>query len=822
MSKSAMREYVKTITKYDKRYLPKRKTHQNWLSPGRVDAITTYEGGLRLSCKTGVVDLYWIAPDCLRVRFIPDHAQFDEPFSYAVEKTDWPPVEFDMVEGDLALAVTTSRAVYRIAKEFLRIGVETLGGKLLCVDTAGMQWREDGALRLVMGLQPDEACYGLGERAAGLNLRGKHVKLWNTDAPHYMRGTDPLYYSIPFYLGVHNHGAYGVFWDNPHRGLVDLGASKHSQLVFGAEAGVLQYYLFAGSDVKSVLSRYTELTGHITLPPLWALGYQQSRYSYRSQEEVLQIAATFRQRRIPCDVIYLDIHYMDGFRVFTVDSQHFPDFENLVEQLHEQGFKVITILDPGILIDSDYAVYQSGVANDVFLKYPDGERVVGVVWPGACHFPDFSSPITREWWAQQCAKLLQAGVDGIWNDMSEPAVFTENGPVTLPDYVQHDGDGRGGNHLAHHNTYGMLMARASAEALQQHRQALRSVNIVRSGYAGTQRYAMSWTGDNTASWDHLRLSLSMVLNMGLSGAPITGPDIGGFHDNCEAELLTRWLQAACLLPFYRNHTELGTRFQEPWVFGQPYEVINRITIELRYRFMPYLYSAIAQSKEYGWPVVRPIFMAEPNNPALRSIDDCYMVGDALLVAPVLEQGTARRKVYLPVGDWYDYWSSELVQGGREVEVTAPLERLPLFVRAGTILPLWPPMQYVGERSIKEMLLRVYPGNSETVLYEDDGESMAYAEGHYRWVYLSSHWEGPILHLHRHVAGQYQPHYDAIKVEVVGLLDEPIAVHVDRKGAPVWFFDDDVLDLTLDDSFRQIEIHRRVRPDDPTIARRRSK
>ncbi|MBI5669805.1 MAG: DUF4968 domain-containing protein [Chloroflexi bacterium] len=813
-----VKSFEKLVRWYDRRFGSKRRSLP-WFTPGNVEQVVSFERGLRLRCERGWVELRWMATDCLRVRWLrqnEDH--FIEPFSYAVVKVDWPAVPLETRQGDDAILMKSPELVCRIGKRPFRLGLETPTGDLICVDTAGMQSRDDGLTRLCMALQPDEACYGLGERAFGLQLRGHRCTLWNTDPPTFHRGSDPLYYNVPFYLGVHNRAVYGLFWDNSSRTTADLGAARADELVLESESGEARYYLFAAADVKRVLSRYTELTGRIPLPPLWSLGYHQCRFSYYPEETVLKVAEEFRSRGIPCDAIYLDIHYMDGFRVFTWDKQHFPKFKEMLDRLHDRHFKAVAIADPGIKIDGEYETYRSGVERNVFLRYPDNKLVAGAVWPGMCHFPDFTDPAARAWWAEQMGNLLEAGIDGIWNDMCEPAIFTQDGAATLPDYVRHNYDGLGGCHLEHHNVYGMLMGRASYEAQLKHRPNARPFNIIRAGYAGAQRYASSWTGDNTSDWDHLRLSISMTLNMGLSGAPFTGPDIGGFQKDTNAELFTRWLQAACLLPFFRSHTALGTAAQEPWAFGQPYEVINRLTIMLRYRLLPYLYSVFAQAREYGWPIVRPLFMAEPDNPDLRAADDCYLLGDALLVAPVVQAGAVRRSVYLPKGNWYDYWTNERLKGGRTIEVPAPLERLPLFVRAGAALPLWPEMQYANPQAVETLVYRVYPGEFETVLYEDAGEGLAYLDGDYRWIYLTCGWEDSKLVVNRRVAGRYQPPYQSVRLEVVGLHDEPLQVKVNRQSAPLWFYDDDLLEVTVDD-FQRVEIIRKPLPTDKTIARR---
>jgi len=806
------------LDRYNRRYTPRKRNASSWRAVGLVERVIPYERGVRFACQNGWVELHWIAPDCLRVRLRPSDGDFIEPFSYAVNKVDWPIVDYEILEGPDALEIRTAGVVCRIGKRPFRIGLETLDGKPICLDMMGMQSRAEGGARLSLAMQPDEASYGLGERASNLQLRGKKFAFWNTDPAIYARGSDPLYYNIPFYLGVHRHSLYGVFWDNSSRGSVDVGASKLDEMIFEAESGELRYYLFAGADVKSVLGRYTELTGRIKLPPLWSLGYHQSRFSYESEDVVVKMAKAFREHGIPCDVIYLDIHYMDAFRVFTWDSRRFSRFRQMINVLHQQGFKVVVVVDPSVKVEPQYSAYQSGLDHNVFLKFPDGQSVNAATWPGLSCFPDFTNPAARAWWAEQISGLIRAGVDGIWNNMGEPAIFTLDGPATLPDYVVHNQDGLESGHLENHNVYGMLMGRASQEGFHKARPDRRPYNVIRAGFAGAQRYASSWTGENVSDWDHLRLSISMVLNMGLSGAHVTGPDVGGFQKDTNGELLTRWLQAACLMPFSRSNTAMGTQAQEPWAFGQPYEVINRLTIELRYRLMPYLYSVVALSKEYGWPIIRPLFMAEPDNPEIRAIDDCYLLGDALLVAPVVTPGAVKRTVYLPIGRWYDYWTNEELEGGQYVTVPAPLERLPLFVRAGAVIPCWPEMQFTGEREIETLLYRVYPGDFETVLYEDRGEGFEYEKGDYRWVYITCEWDDSKFVIDRRIAGRYVPVYKNLKLEILGFDEEPLKVRIDRQGAPLWFYDDGLLELTID-NFQRMEITRKSLPTDRTVVRR---
>ncbi len=807
------------LSAYNRRYQTPKNTDMKWRILGEVERVQAGKRGVILECEQGAVGIHAVAVNCLRIRAARNASQLQHaPFSYSVEKTSWPEVPLQIETGQNEIILRTASLLCRIHRYPFRISLETLNHQSICEDTLGIQLREDEAVRLSMRLQPDETSYGLGERASGLNLRGRTYQLWNTHQPAYPIGADPLSCTVPFYLGIHTHGAYGLFWDNPSRGTVDIGKSSANEMIFEAEAGEMCYYLFTGNDVKAVLSRYTELIGRMPQPPQWFLGGHHGRASLTTQEEVLALAQDFRERGIPCDTLHLSSSVTEGFRPFTWDKTRFPDFPGMIRQLHRRGFKVIMEVSPGIKIDPVYTAYMDGLKQDVFLKYPDGEPLAGATLAGMSHFPDFTKAAARSWWSEQCQPLIEAGVDGFLNTLNEPVIFTPDGSASLPDYVQHEGDGHPGSHMRYHNVYGQLTGAASFQTLEAGRPERRPVNLLRAGFAGSQRTSAIAMGENSSEWEHLRLSISMALNMGLSGLPMAGADIGGFYGRGSGELLTRWLQAACLMPYFGNHAAFDAGEQEPWAFGQPYEVINRITIEMRYRLLPYLYSVVAQCREYGWPIIRPIFMAEPHNPDIRAIDDCYLLGDAVLVAPVIRPGAVSRRVYLPAGEWYDYWTNEPLEGGEFHEVPAPLERLPLFIRAGAVLPLAAERQYIAEDKANSLHMRVYPGEFETVLYEDAGEGLAYKQGEYRWVYLSSAWDDDTLIIKRRTAGRYQPAYKAIKLEIVHLSDEPAEVRVDRKGAPVWFYDDGVLELNMG-TFQQVEIVRKASNTDRTLMSR---
>ncbi|MDQ7026073.1 MAG: glycoside hydrolase family 31 protein [Anaerolineae bacterium] len=809
--RQVMIENNKIIRQYDEKYLPKASQHPlPWHYLGGVKSYRTSGNTLLLECEAAFVQMVFLAPEIVHIRVQLDSDDFSDYFSYLVENRNSTVDSIVVQEGDeeddaSPLIVQFGNYSYQIDRTNSQ--VTCFGGsKQVFRHADGIRWRADGEVGLSMSLADDEASFGTGQRAFDLNLRGRKLGLWNVDPAGYQRGDDPINYCVSYYLGVHQNGVYGLLWDNPAKGEIDIGASKSDEVQISAETGQLSYFFFVGNDVNSVMQRYTQVTGRMHLPPLWAIGYHQSRYSYMNEDEVLRTAQEFRDRGIPCDAIYLDIHYMIGYRIFTWDKDIFPDMQGMVKRLHDRGLKVVTILDPGVKVDEGYEGYDSGLESGVFLTYPDGENVAGVVWPGLCHFPDFTASQARDWWTNQLDALLSCGIDGLWNDMNEPLIFQPDAfPTELPIYVRHDKEGRGGTHHELHNVYGTQMGRASRQALEKHRPDKRQFSIIRAGAAGAQRYTSSWTGDNIATWDDLRLSISMVLQMGLSGISFTGADVGGFEGDTDGELLTRWTQAAALHPFFRNHSAIGTARQEPWSFGQPYENCIREAIELRYRLLPYLYTAFAQCSYYGYPIIRPVFMAEPHNPHIRTIDDAYLLGDKILVAPVMTQHALRRTVYLPEGDWYNFHTNERFIGGTVISVDAPLNVLPLFVKSGTVLPLYPIMRYTREKAIDTLTLRVYTDSGETTIYEDAGEGLAYQDDDYRWVTYRCMETTDALTIERTIEGNYSPEYTSIELQVVGATQAINTVEVDGKALDNIRYQGDVMIVTIDADFKNVKV-----------------
>ncbi|MGC8787192.1 MAG: TIM-barrel domain-containing protein, partial [Anaerolineae bacterium] len=614
---------------------------REFISLGEVLSLRQEGQKVHIRCQNAALEIAVLAPDLVRVRLV--HAENSAlPHSYVVSKADheWEPTAYTLVETDDAIEIRTARMSCRIAKKPCRLSFYDAHGKLIHADSVGFLWKDEKVARLT-SLASEEPIYGLGEKAFPLDRRGHSYLMWNIDPQNYGPTDEPIYLSIPFYIGLHDGHGYGLLYDNSYRARFDVGESQPNEMIYLADGGELCYYFFYGPALTTILERYTELTGRMPLPPLWALGYQQSRWSYYPDSRVREIARLFREHRIPCDAIYLDIHYMDGYRCFTWHPTRFPDPSALLADLHHQGFKVVVIIDCGIKADRKYHVCAEGIAQGMFCTYPDGSIAGGPVWPGESYFPDFTNPHVRQWWGNLHIPLLQIGVDGIWNDMNEPTITGPKGD-TLAGCVRHDWEGQGTDHRQAHNVYGMQMVRATAEGLLRLRPDERPFVLTRSGWAGVQRYAISWTGDNLSTWEHLRLTMPMVMGLGLSGLAFTGADVGGFFGGADAELLVRWMQMGAFLPLFRNHASLWSRAQEPWAYGEPYLSLNRNAIELRYRLLPYLYTATWQCTQTGLPIARPLVLAYPEDVHTHSLDDEFLCGDALLIAPICEpQATSR-------------------------------------------------------------------------------------------------------------------------------------------------------------------------------------
>jgi alpha-glucosidase len=635
--------------------------------------------------------------------------------------------------------------------------------------------------RVWKSMPEDEHYFGLGEKPGPLDHRNQAFTNWNTDAYGWQESTDPLYDSIPFFLGFRGGAAYGVFLDNTYRTSFDFGKEARDRFSFGAEGGELDYYFFYGPHPRKVIEDYTALTGRTPLPPLFALGFQQSRYSYFPEARVREIARQFRQRRIPADVLYLDIDYQQQNRPFTVDTERFPHFREMVRDLGKEGFKLVLITDLHVAKVPGSKPYEEGLAHDYFVKNPDGSVYVGKVWPGDSVFPDFTRAEVRRWYGTLYQQFVEDGIRGFWNDMNEPAIFFRD-DKTMPLDTVHRVDGRVTDHREIHNVFGMENACATYEGLLRLRPDERPFVLTRAAYAGTQRCAATWTGDNSSTWNHLRISVPMLLNLGVSGYALVGDDIGGYAGSPPADLLTRWLEVGAFNPLYRDHTEKGSADQEPWVHGPEHEAIRRRYIELRYQLLPYIYTAMEETSRTGVPLMRPMFLEFPQDRAMTTVDSEFMFGDALLVVPKLTERLDSMEVKLPAGTWYDFWTGETFQGGTTWTMNPALDSVPVYVRAGAIVPMQPTIQYVGEIPQGQLQVHVYPGpNCHGTIYADDGNTLAYQRGEFQRTAFTCETttDGVRVKLAA-PAGSYKPWWQSFDVRVHGGKDTPREVTVGGK------------------------------------------
>lgn len=756
------------------------------------------------------VEVTVITDEIIRVRLAP-HGVFLDEFSYAVPKLEKKVSVFGMHEHEHEYVVYTNIINCHINKEDFFISFSDNQNFVTSSDAVPMHWEENVKfggyyVYCTKTCHDQESFFGMGDKPTEFNLRGKRLKNWNTDAYSFAWNQDPLYRSIPFYISLNDGVAHGIFFDNTFRAEFDFGAEDPTKTSFWAEGGELQYYYIHGPHMMDVVKRYHIITGTHPMPPMWALGYHQCRWSYYPESKVKMVTKTFREKKIPCDGIYLDIDYMDGYRCFTWNRKYFPDPKRMIKELSAQGFKTVVIIDPGIRVDDNYSVFKEGKENRYFCRRCDDYFMEGHVWPGRCQFPDFTNPEVREWWGNLFDELVQLGVAGVWNDMNEPAVF---GTGTFPDDVRHQYDGHRGSHRKAHNVYGMQMVRATYEGLRKIMKNKRPFTITRAGYAGVQRFSTVWTGDNVASWEHLLLGNIMCQRLSVSGVSFCGTDIGGFSGEPDGELFTRWIQMGTFSPFMRAHSAGDTKEREPWSFGEPYTSINRKFIELRYRLLPYLYSAFWEHHRYGFPILRPVVMQEQEEPSNHFRQDEFTYGDKILICPVLAAGQKQRNVYLPKGKWYNFWTHELVDGGKEVMVATPLETMPIFVKAGSIIPEYPVMQYVGEKEVDEVKMNVYYSDVEanSFIFEDYGETFAYEQDIYLEKKFVVAGKDRKLTIQQSMEGLYTPRYENYHLNIIGLPFKPTRIIADNNEIKDFVIaSDKTVQLKLRKNFMQLVIN----------------
>ncbi|MFI9724459.1 glycoside hydrolase family 31 protein [Streptomyces sp. NPDC052396] len=585
------------------------------------------------------------------------------------------------------------------------VEVRTPGGVVLRREQPPRWWEPvdpsdaaEGGPRWVQRAEvpPDARYFGLGGRSAGPRLRDGVYRLWNSDpGGSFLPGDDPLYVTMPVQLVVADAGTHLVFHDNSFDGRVSLwegeegegsGHDRPGRAEIRMEGGPLRYWVLVGTPAR-VLRTWAGLTGGAALPPAWALGHHHARWGFGSAEEVRRVVAGYRERGLPLSAVHLDIDHYRGHRVFTVDRERFADLPGLAGELRESGVRLVSIVDPAVKVEPGLAAYDGGLAVDAFVRDPRGEPVRGEVWSGESVYPDFTDPRVREWWGGLYAERLAQGFAGFWHDMNEPVSFSAFGDQSLPRSARHALEGRGGDHREAHNVYGLLMTRAGYEGLRALRPRERPFVFSRSGWAGMQRYGGTWSGDVATGWPGLRASLALVLGLGLCGVPYSGPDVGGFTGSPSPELYLRWFQLGSYLPLFRTHSAISAGRREPWEFGP--EVLEHVGAALRerQRLLPYWMTLAQLALRTGAPYVRPVWWRAPEDRALRDCEDAFLLGDALLVAPVLEQGADRRAVRLPRGRWYDTATERAYEGPGQMLLDAPLSRIPVLVRAGSVLPV---------------------------------------------------------------------------------------------------------------------------------------
>jgi alpha-glucosidase len=730
-----------------------------------LEAVTDAQplhNGIQIQAGPAQLRITALRDDILRIR-ISSGASFAEDASWAVlpgprTKT----VEVQPTQDADSVGFRTASIDVRIERNPLRLVVRDLAGNVICADALGRPTEfKAGGFSVYKEMSDDEHFFGLGDKAGSFDRREQAYSLWNTDVGP-QESTDPLYKSIPFFLGIRGGRSYGLFLDNTWRTWFDFGKQARDAYSFGAEGGPLDYYLIYGPAPKQVLAAYAYLTGTPPLPPLWALGFQQSRYSYTPESQIREVASRFRKDKIPGDVVYLDIDYQYKNRPFTVDPVTFPNFPGLVADLRKEHFHLVTITDLHIahVADEKYMPYDTGHAGDHFVKNPDGSEFVGVVWPGPAVFPDFTRAQTREWWGGLYRQFVAEGVAGFWNDMNEPSVFDGPGktmPLNTVHRIQEPGfTTRTATHAEIHNVLGMENERATYEGLLKLRPDERPFVFTRATYAGGQRYGFTWTGDNSSTWNHLRLGTQMLLNLGLSGISFVGDDIGGFNGSPPPDLLTRWIEIGAFNPLFRDHTTKGSMPQEVWVHGPKQEAIRRRYIETRYRLLPYIYTLAEEASRTAMPLVRPVFLEfpeifAPSSAGFDHLDTEFMLGPDLLITPApFAEMVEDYTVSYPSGEWYDFWTgqkmpasptappiAEIAKAGAEAKFPEPakihpvLDTLPVYVRGGSILPLQPLIQSTDETPNGPLELRVYPGaRCNGSLYLDDGHTFRYKQGEF--------------------------------------------------------------------------------------------
>jgi|HubBroStandDraft_4_1064222.scaffolds.fasta_scaffold03102_2 alpha-glucosidase len=770
---------------------------QSSRAPVAAAQVSTLPNGMEVSRGELHEEITALRDDVLRIRLWRGDAPPEDASWAVLASARHASVPVAAANSAGRYGFRTSTLAVEVNSETLEVSVRDSAGNLLQKDAQPVQFAGN-TFRLCKTMPLDEHYFGLGDKAGPLDRRNEAFTLWNTDAYRFQESTDPLYKSIPYFMAFRDGRALGVLLDNTWRSSFDFGRESPGMYTFGAVAGPIDYYVFYGPTPKQVVQTYAWLTGTPPLPPLWSLGFQQSRYSYMTQARVLEVAARLRGDRIPADAIYLDIDFQDHNRPFTVNRSAFPDLAGMFRQLTAENLHAVMITDLHIADPpaEGYFPYDSGTAGDHFVKNPDGSAYVGKVWPGPSEFPDFTRRETRAWWGTLYREFVHDGASGFWNDMNEPSIF-DSPTQTMPLDVVHRIDepgfaSRTATHAEIHNVYGMENSRATYEGLRALEPDTRPFVLTRATYAGGQRYAATWTGDNSSSWNHLRMTTPMLENLGLGGFAFSGADVGGYAGTPSPELLTKWFEVGAFQPIDRDHTEKGTGDQEPWAGGPEQEAIRRHFVETRYQLLPYIYTVAEEASRTGLPLERPLFLEFPDaTPDRHPIDidaeasSEFMLGSDLLIAPPqYPEELDEYSVEFPTPAWYDFWTGDKVNllppdppppGAPDrtiqysMRVTPVLSQLPVYVRAGAIVPMEPLVQSTSETPAGPLTLRIYAGDScRGQLYQDDGRSFAFEKGEFlRETFACEVKDGSIRVTIGPRTGTYPAWWKEVRFEIYG-------------------------------------------------------
>lgn len=699
---------------------------------GKIISYKKIAGGIEGKTATSIFDIHVYSENIIRVR-VSKNKTFNN-FSYALVDNQIPRFEnYSVKEENNSILLSTNAINVEIEKApSFSITFKNKAGQVINEDVKGRCFGttfSGDKVTVYKKLQQGERFVGLGEALGNLDKRGMGITLNNTDNYKYGDTRLPMYTSVPFYMGIHHQQVYGLFYNNSYKSFFNFASSTPNFSSVSFEGGDMDYFFMYDESPAKVIEQYTSLTGRMQLPPMWSIGYHQSRCTYYPQDKVEWIAETFRNKKIPLDCIVLDADYQQGYQPFRTNTERFPDLPALAASLAKQRIELTASVYPGVKIDSTYESYTDGLKKDVFIKYADGSLFETEIAPLRCYLPDYTNPKTRSWWISKMKWMVTNGVHGYWNDMNEPAVAGSY----LPDNLLFDFDGRKANALEAKNLYGFQMARSSYEAGIQNEKDRRPFVLTRSGFAGVQRYSAVWSGDNTSKDEGLLSGVLLNSQLGLSGISFCGYDVGGYIGDASKDLYKRWIEAGVFSPFCRNHREFFGAAGEPWAYGEEAEAISKTFIGFRYRMMPYMYSTFYEASQTGLPIARSLCINYPHDDKVYDNNYQYqfLFGDALMVVPLASQDKIK-KMYLPKGDWFNFYTDEQLTGEKEWSQEVPVYELPIFVKASSIIPLQSTVQSTKDKASDTLYLHIYNGTTKNsfMFYEDAGDGFGYQQQEY--------------------------------------------------------------------------------------------